>query len=67
MSGITEDQGRTIIDLLKELLSELEHLRNESHDGAIIDELRELNSTVSGMSTAVGSIERDVSSIDGKD
>ena len=66
MSGITEDQGRQIIDLLKGILDELERLRNDSNDGAIIDELRDVNSTLNGMSTAIGSIERDVSSIDSK-
>ncbi|MDR3774266.1 MAG: hypothetical protein P4L26_13005 [Terracidiphilus sp.] len=67
MAGITEEQGDQIIDLLKDILDELGRIRNESMDEAILSESREMNATLNGISSTLGSIERDVSSIEGKD
>jgi archaellum component FlaC len=67
MAGIREEQADQIIDLLKEILEELGRIRNESMSEAILDESREMNVTLNGISTTIGSIERDVSSIEGKD
>jgi hypothetical protein len=67
MAGITEDQAEQIIDLLKNILEELGSFRNESMGEAILDESREMNTTLNGISSTLGNIERDVSSLERKD